>query len=261
MKFIFRLLVSSILVGGFFVLIQDFLIFPGLFPSKLLNRVVEAPVDVVEYRLSSGTPVWELSGDKEKIVILFHGNADSLESFYPIQKWFQTIGYGSLSVEFRGYNGWASGWPSSEAFFEDAEEAYGLTTKNVLIFGSSIGTGVATYLAAKKQVEILILSAPFYSLKRVVEETPLFGLLSSFLFHDFASYKRVSELDSTCVINIHGVNDQVISASHSRDLSKVFSGTGQYFLELVPDASHNDVLPRSLELLSKRFKDCERNLN
>ncbi|MBN8550638.1 MAG: hypothetical protein J0M12_15085, partial [Deltaproteobacteria bacterium] len=106
-RFLLRLVVSTFIVSAFFVLWQDFLIFPGLYSSLFFNKKNWPPsaVDVLTTNSADGhtVTVWRARAEQEKAVaLLFHGNADSVSSFVGVQGWLQSLGISSYSMEYRG---------------------------------------------------------------------------------------------------------------------------------------------------------------
>lgn len=274
--FSLRLVVATAVISAFFVLTQDFLIFPGLFSSQILGSVSVAPKDIEVLRVQSSDThevvVWKLRGSEKPrtVAILFHGNAEHLHRFVQVQRWLLSLGIASYSVEYRGYSGRGSGWPSemglyadSEAVFRLVEKEEQIAPKDVVVLGSSIGTGVAAYLAQKANVGTLVLLSPYTSLKNVAAETPLFGLLTPFMKYEFPSSEYIARLTDTCVIAAHGARDSTISHRHSADLQQRYRGSRSFNLILEEEAGHNNILKFARNRIEKQLSKCilERDLS
>jgi len=108
---------------------------------------------------------------KSPTIVFFHGNSGNLS--YRIQKFIaltDKTGYGLLAVDYRGY-GRSDGSPSEKGIYLDAESAIdyllknGAKEKDIVLYGESLGTGVAIQTALKyKALKAVILEAPFTSL-------------------------------------------------------------------------------------------------
>ena len=129
-----------------------------------------------------------------------------------------------LAVEYPGY-GLYKGAPTEEAILEDSESVYHyLTTtlkikpQEIIVFGRSIGSGPATYLASKRRVGALILMSPFTSIKAVAKD--MAGAWAQYLikerFNNLEAIKQVSCPTFIC----HGLKDGVIPFQQSKQLHR-----------------------------------------
>src|SRR3974390_1777739 len=81
-------------------------------------------------------------------IVFFHGNADSLRTAAGVADPYIVAGYGFLLAEYRGYSG-LPGVPSETGLYNDARAylrdlmARGVASSQVILFGQSLGTGVA----------------------------------------------------------------------------------------------------------------------
>ena len=90
----------------------------------------------------------------------------------------------------------------------------------IILYGRSLGSGFATKLASTNKPKMLILDAPYYSLKNVTKRYAPFIPLSIILKYPMPTYKWLKYVQ--CQIHIiHGTNDKLIPFSSSVKLSKV----------------------------------------
>src|SRR5262249_15429779 len=88
------------------------------------------------------------------VVLFFHGNAGDIGNHLPFAKFLIESGYGVLAVEYRGYGG-NPGTPSEAGLYDDARGAFGFLKQQgipdgrVVLFGESLGTGVAVAMATE----------------------------------------------------------------------------------------------------------------
>lgn len=95
-------------------------------------------------------------------------------------------------------------------------DTVGFHPENILIFGRSIGTGPATYLASiRKKSKLLILLSPYTNLKAVASD--FVSILAIFFKDRFRNIDRIKNVETPLII-IHGKADQIIKVSHSDKL-------------------------------------------
>jgi len=167
-------------------------------------------------------PCWRPSS---KVLLYFHGNAEDAcaanDWFFYISKYLSVH---VLAMEYRGY-GLYSGEPTAKNILEDAEIIYKYTTKalcikseNIWVFGRSIGSGPACYLASKYNPNLLILMSPFTSLRAAAKKYvgPLLQYLVAERFNNIHCIGNVK-----CPVFIaHGKKDNTVPVEHSIQLSK-----------------------------------------
>src|SRR6266566_6653306 len=108
--------------------------------------------------VSSSTRGW-IPGDKARFTFLaFHGNASNIANRAPIYEFLRNTPANVLALEYRGY-GHSEGKPDEAGVYRDAEAAYEylvntkrIPRKVIISFGQSLGSAVATHLAARRQV-------------------------------------------------------------------------------------------------------------
>ena len=175
-----------------------------------------AEAEEITLTASDGTPitVWHVAPQDGKPVILyFHGNGGALK--YRVERFRKLIGagIGLVALEYRGYGGLA-GSPSEPGLIADADAAYAFAVahyppQQIVLWGESLGTGVAVALAAEKPVGRVILEAPFTSALAVGQQRYWY-LPVRFLMQDqFRSDERIGKVTAPLLI-LHGVHDRTI---------------------------------------------------
>jgi pimeloyl-ACP methyl ester carboxylesterase len=120
---------------------------------------------------------WRIpAADATRPVILYlHGNAGNLARRSSRFRDLTRQGAGLLAVSWRGYGG-SEGQPSEAGFREDAAAAVaflrreGIQPERIVIFGESLGSGVAVMLAAELPVRALVLDSPYESIAAIAAE-------------------------------------------------------------------------------------------
>jgi hypothetical protein len=105
------------------------------------------------------------------VVLYFHGNADNLQRWGEYTVDFTRHGYDVLAVEYPGY-GKNKGKPSEQALYTSARMAFNwaetrYSPRQIIIYGRSLGTGPASWLAARQHAQQLILETPFPSIPKL----------------------------------------------------------------------------------------------
>ena len=103
-------------------------------------------------------------GTRPEVILYFHGNAGDLSGWKFVTEDFTALGYSALIIDYRGY-GKSTGKISEDGMYADGEAAYEYLTQdlhvaasNILVYGRSIGTGVAVEMATRHPVGGLIRS-------------------------------------------------------------------------------------------------------
>lgn len=145
---------------------------------------------------------WIFSPDAKFTFLAFHGNASNIANREGTYEFLRDLRANVLALEYRGY-GHSEGKPSEAGLYLDADAAYKflvdtkhLDPKYILSFGQSLGTTVATDLAARHKVGGLILEAPLPSASRAAREfywfLPGLALLVRSQFDTIAKLKKVT---------------------------------------------------------------------
>ena len=177
---------------------------------------------------------------QQTAVLYFGGNAEAVG--YSAQQLSQVLPEKTLYlVNYRGYGG-STGIPEEQAFYKDAlhiHDAIRPRHAGMDIIGRSLGSGVATWLAAEREIDRLVLVTPFDSLAGIAEAAfPLYpaGLL---LKERYASAERASRIDAKTLILV-AEDDRIVPAESSRRLAEAFA-PGNVRVATIAGAGHNSL--------------------
>lgn len=160
---------------------------------------------------------FEAEGNSQgKVILYLHGNSDNLQRWASYHPDFTERGYDFLAIDYRGY-GKSRGIPSEEGLYADAQSAYDHLRKSyepeqIYIFGRSLGTGVAGYVAAKNPAAMLMLETPYYSIKDIFKRQAPFLYLPFDLRSEFPLHRYIEEADLPTYI-FHGTADEIVPYS------------------------------------------------
>ena len=162
-------------------------------------------------------------------VIFFGGNGSRLDfNWAVLDRTFRDEPVGLATFAYRGYDG-SDGRPREEDLREDGvrvtrhlAKQHAMKPDRVVLMGHSLGTGVATWVAAKLSYDGLppaglILAAPYRSIPRVARDHTPWCTPTCLIAERFNS-KRIAPHVRAPALLLHGTDDEVISVEHSREL-------------------------------------------
>ncbi|GAA6211386.1 alpha/beta hydrolase [Hyphomicrobiales bacterium 4NK60-0047b] len=181
--------------------------------------------------------------------LFFHGNGGNVANREEKFRQLMAQGYGVFMLGYRGFGG-SEGKPSEEAFVKDAFVAYDylrdvakIDEGQIVIYGESIGSSVATQLAARVEAQALVLEAPMSSVTAVAQARYPYLRVRPFLRDRFESDRHIANIAMPLLV-IHGDDDQVIPLEFGKDL---FSAAVQpKEMKVIPGAGHNDLYEHPL---------------
>jgi len=159
--------------------------------------------------------------DSKGIIVYFHGNAGSLKRWGEIVGPLVDLGYDIVIPDYRGY-GKSTGERNQKNMLTDVEAVYAFAKKitsedQIVLFGRSLGSGFASYLAGKNNPSKLILETPFYSLDDIAQRRFLIFPTRWFLKYHFDSYKYLQSAKAPIYI-FHGTDDEVVAYESGKKL-------------------------------------------
>ena len=160
-----------------------------------------------------------------KTLVYFHGNAGSLENRIHKLNHFQDMNINFLIIAWRGFNG-NKGKPSERGLYVDGKSAIdwlikkGVDEKNLILYGESLGTGVATHLAQNKNYAGVILETPFTSMVDAAKNFYPYIPINWLLKDKFENFKKVKNIN-TPILVMHGEVDQIVPFSMGKKIYEI----------------------------------------
>ncbi|MDJ0936605.1 MAG: alpha/beta hydrolase [Kiloniellales bacterium] len=182
--------------------------------------------------------------DGSPVLVVFHGNAGNLSHRVPKYIGLAGQGHGILFVGYRGYGG-NPGKPSQDGLLADGRSALdwlagqGIGPERVVLYGESLGSGVAVHLAAERPVAGVVLEAPYSSVAEVAQHHYWYLPAKWLILDKWDSVARVDEL-SVPLLVLHGERDRVIPPRFGKRLFAAAKQPKELLLH--PEAGHNDLL-------------------
>jgi fermentation-respiration switch protein FrsA (DUF1100 family) len=180
-------------------------------------------VQDLEIRTEDGETLvawWRPPEPGRALVLYFHGNGGSLLNRRERVRMLTRDGRGLLIVSYRGYSG-STGSPSEAGLRRDARAALAwlksYEPKRIVLYGESLGTGVAVKLATEAPVGGVILDSPYTSTADVARGAFWFVPVTLLLRDQYRSIDRIGRLHLPLLV-LHGEQDSVIPIALSRAL-------------------------------------------
>jgi len=149
-----------------------------------------------------------------KTILFLHGNAGSLENRIHKINHFEDMNVNFLLVSWRGFSG-NEGKPTEKGLYQDAKSAVawlkskGISENDIIIYGESLGTGVATEIAQNKNFGGIILESPFTSMVDAGKDKYPFLPVRLLLKDKYESDKKINNISSPILI-MHGKVDNIV---------------------------------------------------
>ena len=175
------------------------------------------------------------------VIIYFQGNGGGLDLRAERFKKLTAGGVGLVALNYRGYGG-SEGRPTETGIILDAKAAYDFAAarygaNRIVLWGESLGTGVAVALAAEQPVARVILESPYTSITDVAASIYWFAPVRLLLKDSFRSDERIAKV-SVPVLVVHGERDAIVRITFGERLYALIPGPKQFIR--LPEAGHND---------------------
>ncbi len=194
-------------------------------------------------------------------VLYFHGNAGNLANRARRFKALTDRGFGVVAMAYPGSSG-SSGAPSQKTILKNAETTLTkirsfVGNSGIILYGESLGTGVAVLAAASKTarnlpLKALVLEAPYTSIPDVAAHLyPRLAAYTDILTDTYPSIDHIGKIKIPLLI-LHGTNDQLIPIEQGRQLFAASPATDKTFYP-VKNAGHTNVWQPDAQKMLYRF--------
>ncbi len=176
------------------------------------------------------------------VVLYFHGNKDNISHYARFVPAFTKHGYEVWMIDYPGY-GKSTGAQTEQRFYSDAQLLYKMAEKefaadNIIFYGKSLGTGVATELASHAGGKRLILETPYYSLPSLASSYLPIYPAASMVDIQFPVYEYLPFVQLPVTI-FHGTDDAVIPYSNAEQLRSLLKSKDEFIT--IKNGGHNDL--------------------
>lgn len=244
-RLVSAMVIMYLLWGVILYFIQDRLLFHPTPLEKNRPYAIDQPFTEHNLPQTDGTNlalVKFTTPQRRGIVLYFHGNMQNIERYAAYSTLFTQRGYELWMMDYRGF-GKSTGKLTERGLYRDALQVYNLAAKevaadNIIIYGKSLGTGIATQLAATQKVKKLILETPYYAIPKIARDKFPIYPVKWLVKYNIPTYQFLWEV-TVPVTAFHGTADEVIAYSQAQKLKEENNG-----LELITikGGKHNNLL-------------------
>ncbi|PCI95364.1 alpha/beta hydrolase [Candidatus Aerophobetes bacterium] len=189
---------------------------------------------------------------KEKpkgLVLYYHGRGSNLAGYWSeFTDDFIERGYDLLIMDYRSF-GKSRGKLTQSYLLSDAINVYKYAAEqykpaDIILYGRSLGTSIATYVASKHKVKMLILEAPYTSISDLAPgQFPFLpkSLVSSLVKYPLKTYEWIQSVKTPIHI-FHGTKDKLIPYSNSVKLHSLAKNRTEVELTTIDEGTHNTLM-------------------
>ena len=222
--YIFLAILLLSLLGYF---LQEKLIFK---PEKLaadFEFKYDSPFRELFFHPEPGVSINGLHFYRDKpdgLILYLHGNSRSIKGWAKYARDFYRYNYDVVLIDYRGF-GKSTGKRSEKQLLLDIQFVYAELSRqmpehHIIVYGRSIGSGFAAKLASDNRPRYLILDAPYYNFKKVVERFLPILPVSIVLRYHLRTDKWIRHVNCHTYI-LHGTRDWLIPIRHSEKLQAI----------------------------------------
>ena len=160
--------------------------------------------------------------NKFKTIVYFHGNAGTLDNRIHKLNHFKDMDVNFLIIAWRGFNG-NKGKPTEEGLYIDGLSAVnwivdqGVKEEDIILYGESLGTGIATEIAQNKNFAGVILETPFTSMINAAKEFYPYIPVNLLLKDRYENFKKIKNINIPILI-MHGEKDTIVPFSMGKKM-------------------------------------------
>jgi uncharacterized protein len=221
------IIIGYIVLALLIYFVQEKFIFK---PEKLAKDFIykyDAPFKELFFEVEEGVSINGLHfycSEPKGLILYFHGNTRSIKGWAKYAADFYRYQYDVVLVDYRGF-GKSTGKRNEEDMLHDMQFVYDTLAAqypehHILVYGRSMGSGFATYIAAENSPRYLILDSPYFSFKKVAQRYLPFMPHRWLLRYKLRTDKWIRRVNCHTYI-IHGTKDWLIPLKHSERLQAI----------------------------------------
>jgi fermentation-respiration switch protein FrsA (DUF1100 family) len=188
------------------------------------------------------------------VVLYFRGKTESFSREYARYEDMESDGYGFLAFDYQGFGG-TPGEVSEAHVLADSLSAFDwLQAKGypIVLWGRSLGSGPATYVAGRREARALLLESPFISAVSVAARTYPYVPVGLLMLDQYRVDQWIEAVDEPVFI-AHGLKDIDIPASDGEAVYKLAAAPAGIWLD--PEGNHDNLWEHGVWEQGKVFFD------
>lgn len=229
----------------FFYFFQHYFFFrPEILPRHFTYKY-PFPFEELDFEMEDGGRINAIHfkvPNSRGIIFYLKGNSRSIKGWGKFAKDFLSNGYDFIMMDYRGF-GKSKGRRNQSTLFNDAQFIYQwliphYTEDKIILYGRSLGSGIAARLASWNHPRMLILDSPYFSFYYNIHRYLFFIPLRWLLRYDLSTNEYLKE--ASCPIHIiHGTQDRLIPYTQSMKLKELYPTS--ITLHPIEGAYHNNL--------------------
>jgi hypothetical protein len=189
---------------------------------------------------------------KKGIILYFHGNSDNLQRWAGYHNDFTSRGYDFLAIDYRGY-GKSTGKVGEQNMYKDAKMVYDWVADQyeedeIILYGRSLGTGVASNVASTNPAKMLILETPYNNIRTAIKKNAPFLWLPFKFNYKFPNDEHLKEVEYPVHI-FQGTKDRIVPYASASLLKPLLKEESNFVT--IKDGKHKNL--RSFKKYQKRL--------
>lgn len=205
-------------------------------PNREINVAADetSNMNVIQFLTSDSLP--------KGVVLYFHGNRKNISWYATYAPNFTANRYEVWMIDYPGF-GKSTGHLTEQKLYDDAMQLYIMARSkfpadSIILYGKSLGTGIASWLAARRSCKQLILETPYYSMTSLVQHYIPIYPISTLLKYKLPVYKYLGLVNAPVTI-FHGTEDKVIPYSNAHRLTAAMHPKDRFIT--IENAGHNSL--------------------
>lgn len=237
--------IAYVILAVIFYFGQDLFFFrPEILPQNF-DYKYEFPFKEVNFEMEDGGVINGLHfkvPNSKGVVFYFKGNSRSVKGWGKFARDFVSKGYDFFMIDYRGF-GKSRGRRTETTLFNDGQHVYKwLSTQysedDIIVYGRSMGSGIATRIASWNKPKMLILDSPYYSFLSQVRRYAFWLPINWLLRYKIRTDQFIKRVSSPIFI-LHGRKDRLIPFSHGKRLAELTKDRSKLYP--IDEAHHNNL--------------------
>ena len=189
----------------------------------------------------------------QPVLAYFHGNGGSIADRIPRLRRFAQTGWGLLFLDYRGFGG-NPGSPSEQGFYSDARGAMAFLRAAgpapLVVYGESVGTGVAARIASEQPVAALVLESPYTSVAEIAQERFWYVPVRWLSRDPFELLPLMRDVHAPVLV-MQGGRDDIVPPAMGQAVFAAAHEPKQFWA--APDVDHYDLMDHGAAEVTIRF--------
>ena len=262
-RFLIGFAIFEVVMSIAFYFLQDYFFFrPEILPKNFQYKY-PFPFEEVNFDMEDGGTINGIHfkvPNAKGVVFYFKGNSRSIKGWGKFAKDFVSKGYSFFMIDYRGF-GKSRGRRTETTLFNDGQHVYKwleshYAEEEIIIYGRSLGSGIATRIASWNKPRMLILDSPYYSFYFQIYRYAFILPIKWLLRYMIRTDQFVKNIHCPVFI-IHGRKDRLIPFNQGQMLHELIPDISQLFP--IDDGGHNNLpsFPEYHEYLYDILNDDE----